>query len=296
VGQVATTAARAQWPEHASAMSVQAYVPRYTAPTFASIVCGVDGSRPGFEAAHQAAILTDEAAALTYVAVSWEQGTGASAVAPLTHDHAHHCLGQARADARALGVEPALLDEHADNPARRLMELADGHDLLVVGTIGHSRPGGIMVGSAATAVAHRSPVPVLVVRQPPDGVEFPKRILVASDGTPLSKAAVEITARLAARHGAIVAIAAVRDGELPFRPGLVEHAAQITVATGGEPVILSEPGPAHRGVVDAARDIGASLVVTGSRGLSGPSALRSVSERIVHSAPCSVLVLRPRPA
>jgi nucleotide-binding universal stress UspA family protein len=45
-------------------------------------------------------------------------------------------------------------------------------------------------------------------------------------------------------------------------------------------------------VAAAARDFNASLVITGSRGLSGASALRSVSERIVHAAPCSVLVLR----
>ena len=277
-------------------MSWPSEVSTHAPPTFASIVCGVDGSRPGFEAARQAAILTDEAAALTYVAVSWEQGTGASAVATLTHDHARHCLQRVRDGARDLGVEPALLDEHADDPARRLMELAAGQDLLVVGTIGQSRAGGIVVGSAATAAVHRSPVPVLVARRPPEGVEFPKRIMVASDGAPMSDAAVELTARLAARHGASVAIVATRDGEVPFQRGLAEHAAQIQAVTGTEPVPLAQPGPPHRGVAAAARDFGASLVVTGSRGLSGASALRSVSERIAHAAPCSVLVLRSRPA
>lgn len=274
-------------------MSSPTDVPAHAVPTFASIVCGVDGSRPGFEAARQAAILTDDAAALMYVAVSWEQGTGGSAVATLTHAHAHHCLERVRDQARDLGVEPALLDEHADDAARRLMELAAGQDLLVVGTIGHSRTAGIVVGSAATAAVHRSPVPVLVARHPPDDIEFPKRILVASDGTPMSDAAVELTGRLAARHGASVAIAAAHDGEVPFRHGLAEHAARIQAATGTEPTVLAEPGPPHRGVAAAARDFGASLVVTGSRGLSGASALRSVSERIVHTAPCSVLVIRP---
>jgi nucleotide-binding universal stress UspA family protein len=274
-------------------MNAPTDVPTHTTPKFASIVCGVDGSRPGFEAARQAAILTDDAAALTYVAVSWEQGTGASAVATLTHDHARNCLRRVRDQARDLGVEPALLDEHSDDPAQRLMELAADQDLLVVGTIGHSRPGGIVVGSAATAAVHRSPVPVLVARRPPEGVEFPKRILVASDGTPMSDAAVELAGRLAVRHGASLAIAAARDGEIPFRRGLAEHAAQIQAATGTEPMVLAEPGPPHRGVAAAARDFNASLVITGSRGLSGATALRSVSERIVHAAPCSVLVLRP---
>ncbi len=189
-----------------------------------------------------------------------------------------------------------MLVEHASDPAERLVELAEGQDLLVVGTSGHSRPAGIVVGSAATAAVHRSPAPVLIARQPPGGGEFPKRILVASDGTPMSDAAVDLTARLAARHGASVAIVGVRDREAPFQPGLAEHAAQIQAATGKEPAVLAQSGPPHRGVTAAARDVGASLVVTGSRGLSGATALLSTSERIAHAAPCSVLVIRPQTA
>ena len=261
-------------------------------PTFASIVCGVDGSRPSHEAARQAALLTDDGAALTYAAISWEQGSGATAVATLSHGHAHECLRQAHLDARELGVRPALVGDHAPDAAERLMELATGQDLLVVGIQGHSRASGIMVGSAASAALHRSPVPVLVARRPPEGIDFPSRIVLASDGTPTSDAAAELTARIARRHGSHVAIVGARDGEAPFRPGLAEHAAQVMAATGTEPVIVDAPGPPHRAVADAARDFDASLVITGSRGLTGLPALRSVSERIAHAAPCSVLVVR----
>jgi nucleotide-binding universal stress UspA family protein len=262
-------------------------------PTFASIVCGVDGSRPSFEAARQAALLTDDGAALAYVAMSWERGVGATAVATLSHEHARDVLRQVLDQARELGVNPGLVDEHSDDPARRLLELAAEQDLLVVGMRGHSRVSGIVLGSAASAAVHRSPVPVLVARRPPEGIDFPSRILLASDGTPMSDAAVEMTARIAARHGAHVAIIGAHDHEAPFRPGLAEHATQIMEATGTEPLILDEPGPPHRAVAKAARHFDASLVVTGSRGLSGVSALRSVSERIAHAAPCSVLVVRP---
>jgi nucleotide-binding universal stress UspA family protein len=261
-------------------------------PAFASIVCGVDGSRPSFEAAHQAALLTDEGAALTYIALSREQGRGATAVATLTHEYAHDRLQRVRDDARELAVEPSLLHEQADDPARRLLALAAGKDLLVLGIAGHSRTSGIIIGSAATAALHRSPVPVLVARRPPDGVGFPERIVLASDGTPMSDGAAELTARLAAHHGASVGIVGARDGELSGRPGLAEHSARIKLATGTEPVFVDEPGPPHRAVAAAARDFGASLVICGSRGLRGISALRSVSERIAHAAPCSVLVVR----
>jgi nucleotide-binding universal stress UspA family protein len=247
--------------------------------TFDSIVCGVDGSEAGFEAARQAAVLADDGAALAYASVQ-------------NGPDAHDSLQVAGDAARALGVKASLLAEDGDDPAARLIELAKGQDLLAVGILGRSRAAGLVIGSAASAVLRRSPVPVLVARRPPDGVDFPARVLVASDGTPMSDAAASLTARLAARHGSAVAIVAARVGEAPFKPGLAEHATQIRQATGSEPAIIEQPGPPHRAVAEAARDFGASLVVTGSRGLEGVSALRSDSERIAHAAPCSVLVVR----
>jgi nucleotide-binding universal stress UspA family protein len=73
------------------------------------------------------------------------------------------------------------------------------------------------------------------------------------------------------------------------------------VALGGKRVALDEIAKQHRGVetspaspvpaLVAAADC-ADLLVVGSRGLHGPRALGSVSERVAHSAPCSVLVVR----
>ncbi len=264
----------------------------HVGPTFASIVCGVDGSRPSLQAARQAAVLTDPGAVLAYVAVSWETGTGATAQATLTHKHAREYLRAARDEARELGVSAELVDEHDDDAGRRLIEFSAKGDLLVVGIHGHSRVSGIMVGSVATAALHRAHTPVLVARRPPEGTEFPDRIVLASDGTPLCDAAAELTARIAARHGSHVGIIGARDHDAPFRPGLAEHAARILAATGTEPVILDAPGAPHHAVAAVADDFDASLIVTGSRGLAGVSAIRSVSERIAHAAPCSVLVVR----
>jgi nucleotide-binding universal stress UspA family protein len=265
----------------------------HAAPRFASIICGVDGSGPSREAARQAALLAGDAS-LTFVAVSWEQGIGTSAAVTLSRGGAQSCLHRVRADTAGLGVGSVIVEEQSPDPAGRLMALAAGHDLLVVGIHGHSRAGGIITGSTASAVLHRSPVPVLVARRPPDDVAFPSRILLASDGTPLSDSAARLTARLAARHHASVAIIGARDHDAPFKPGLVEHATQIREATGADPVFVIEAGPPHRAVAAAAREFGAALVVTGSRGMTGVAALQSVSERTAHAVPCSVLVMRPR--
>jgi len=261
-------------------------------PTFASIVCGVDGSRPSLEAARQAAVLTDPGAVLAYVAVSSERGVDATAQAALTHEHAREYLRAARDQAQELGVTAELVDEHSDDAGSSLLAFAAKQDLLVVGIHGRSRVGGILIGSVATAALHRAHIPVLVARRPPEGVEFPARIVVASDGTPMSDAAVEMAARIAARHGSDVGIIGARHGSAPFRPGLAEHAAQVFAATGTEPVILDTPGTPLYAVTAAARDFEASLVVTGSRVLSGVASLGSVSERVAHAAPCSVLVVR----
>ena len=56
-------------------------------------------------------------------------------------------------------------------------------------------------------------------------------------------------------------------------------------------VKLGQPGPV---VVDAARDWDADMIIVGShgRGFWGRLALGSVSDEVVHHAPCSVLVVR----
>jgi len=58
-------------------------------------------------------------------------------------------------------------------------------------------------------------------------------------------------------------------------------------------VIVDARGKPHVAITRAAEELGVSLVVTGSRGRTGVAALRSVSECVGESAPCSVLVVRP---
>jgi nucleotide-binding universal stress UspA family protein len=59
-------------------------------------------------------------------------------------------------------------------------------------------------------------------------------------------------------------------------------------------VEMGQPG---RIIVEAARDLRADLVIVGShgRGFWGRLALGSVSDSVVHNAPCSVLVVRTHP-
>ena len=55
-------------------------------------------------------------------------------------------------------------------------------------------------------------------------------------------------------------------------------------------------GPPHREIIDAARELNADLIVIGTHGYSGLQHVMvgSVTERVVRSAPCPVLVVREK--
>jgi nucleotide-binding universal stress UspA family protein len=258
---------------------------------FPSVLCGIDGSRASVEAVRQAAELAP-AGRFRLLAVTWEQGVGANAVAVLSRWRADEALTRADRDLRALGIEPAIEVVEDPDATARLLRAAAEHDLLVVGAHARSRAGGIMVGSTASAALHRATRPVLVARPSPHGSQLLDRVLVAVDGSESSFAATRIAAALAKRPGVSVSLLAPVTGDAKRRHVIAACAAEIRVATGIEPVILDEAGRPHNAVVRAAREERATLVVLGSRQLEGAAALRSVSERVGHEAPCSVLVVR----
>jgi nucleotide-binding universal stress UspA family protein len=261
-------------------------------PVFPSVLCGVDGSRASLEAVRQAATLAP-AGRMHLLAVTWEQGVGANAVAVLSRWRAEEALGRAQRDLHELGIAPSVeLVEDLDATGRLLRE-AMAHDLLALGTHGHSRAGGIMTGSTASAALHRATIPVLIARPLPQPCHLLDRVLLAVDGTEPSFAAARTTAALVKRHAAaVVTLVAPTTQDRSRRHVTAACAGEILEATGIEPVVLDEAGPSHRAIVRAATEEAATLVVLGSRRLAGAAALRSVSERVAHAAPCSVLVVR----
>jgi len=263
---------------------------------FGSILCGVDGSRQSFEAARQAAVLAADGAALRLLAVTWEAGVGPTATAVLSRRRAAEALERARVTARDLGVVARTEVVSAADAGTRLLAAANGHDLLVLGVSERSRAGGILLGRTAALALHRATVPVLVARRPPAD-PFPESILLATDGSPASRRAVELATALARRHDARLAVVAPAGPDPMRRHEPARQAAELCAEIGSEPAeIGSLSGKPHTAIAEAAEELGASLVVTGSRGLTGIAALRSVSERVGEYARCSVLVVRPTAA
>ena len=75
---------------------------------------------------------------------------------------------------------------------------------------------------------------------------------------------------------------------------ILSRTAEVFAGFGGRVTTRLEYGPPGKQLVDIAADEGYSLVVMGRRGLSGPAGLLlgSVSNHVVHYAPCPVLIVK----
>jgi nucleotide-binding universal stress UspA family protein len=255
-------------------------VPSRAAP-FATITCGVDGTRAAFEAARQAALLAHGGARLRYLAVAWETGTLAPRMVTLARHRAEETLERVRELAHDAGVTPECAIVEGPHAGRKLLEEAGEDALVVVGASGRSHAGGLVLGHAASDLLHHARTSVLITRAAPVHA-FPAGILVAADDPTRARAAGEVAAALARRHAATATVLVGADGERA-RHAAAEASAAIAVAIGVEPVVVEGQGRFHKAAAHVASELGTSLIVT-----SGEHAAK-----IAETARCSVLVLRP---
>ncbi len=257
---------------------------------FTRILAGIDGSQQSLEAARQGALLQDPDGQLTLFA-AWEiapvlGGTGSRYPYYLDEDLQRAAAEKSLAAARdyIASYTAATGKLSRGTPVAQLLEEIerDEHTLVAVGSSGTGRLLGIVEGSVATAIIHRSPCSVLVARPTKNG--FPRRILVGVDGSVESAAAYAAARYLAERFDADLHALVAWGGK-----GVNERL--VAAITEGEHDDDHEPpAEALRHAADRA-----DLVVVGSRGLHGLSALGSVSERVAHTAACSALVVREPP-
>jgi nucleotide-binding universal stress UspA family protein len=265
-----------------------------TPAPFSDILCAVDGSRGATEAVRQAIALCGPDTALDFLAVTYAIGVGLTSVAELSEQRARAGLEEAARLAKQAGVH-ASTELRSGTPASDLL-LAEAvkHDLLVLGCHGGSRVGGVMLGSTVTQVAHRTEQALLVARRSADGGDLPKRVLLATDGSSGSWAAARVATPIAQAQGAQLRVVYVPEGTHPERyREVLKQIAMIEKATGAAPAVIDTPGHAAERIIEAARTGQSSLIAIGQRGVKGIKALGSVSERVVHRAPCSVMVVPP---
>ena len=260
---------------------------------FARIVCGASGTRSSRIAVEQALEIAGDDGVVRFLAISDVRGTGPNLMAGTGTARAERALADARQAARDAGVAASTeLCHHAD-PRRVLVETARASDLLVLGGHVHSRGEGLFLGSAAVYALHAATVPVLVARPVPAGRRLAQRVMVAAAGAEGDRHAAQVAAALAVRGGGSLTFLHV---DFPHGPDvhrhLAEAAADAIAITGTEPLVVSVKGHGPDALVAVADELEATLLVLGSRSLTGLRALASVSERVGARARCPVLVMR----
>ena len=186
--------------------------------------------------------------------------------------------------------------------------------LIVLGSRGRGRIRRALMGSVSDSVVRHAHCPVMVVRWKP--VVFPAKILLATDGSEEAALAAQSAADLAARtaselHVTYVGkalqggfVAGVDVGPVPpgYQEALDKEAKELLQAQlermreAGASVTEAHlmSGRADEEIILLAEQVGADLVVVGSRGLGGVrrALMGSVSDSVVRHAHCPVLVVR----
>ena len=249
---------------------------------FDRIVCGVDNSPEGLEAARQAERLRSPDGLLRVAAVT-DVDTAVHAGFAMGH-----ALEQLDATARAAlhqaitTVRPGSSHLLAGETVTCLLDAIERYDatLVAVGPHGHSRALGVLLGGVSTSLVHRAPCSVLLARRPRFGA-FPSSILVGVDGSDHSLAAARVAEEIAERFGSELLLVAATGGAAVD----LDRVQALTAD------VVTDPGRPVEALTELSRE--ADLHVLGSRGLHGLAALGSVSARVAHRAACSVLVVRP---
>lgn len=261
---------------------------------FTDILCAVDGTRASFTAVRQAVSIAGPNGSLTLLAVSATAGAGAYRTAAIDPARIKRVLDIATHLAREGGVRCNRIIDPDGPPSRVIVQRAAGHDLLAMGAPTTSWLGGLFVGGVVVSAMRSFTTPLLLARPAPEEQPFGRRTLVASDAGEDSDGIVGMAAALARQHDGGVMLVHALGPESKARPHRVSSQIRMLEAELQDACESHiEPGPAHEVILEIARSAQASLIVMGSRRLGGLKALGSVSERVVHEAPCSVLVVPP---
>jgi nucleotide-binding universal stress UspA family protein len=226
---------------------------------------------------------------------------------------------QDRMPAQAGGPAAILAVERSDEPADVITRYARLHgiELIVMGTHGRGRMAHLLLGSVAEKVARTAPCPVLTMREaaPAPGADG-LRILVPTDFSPCSDAALGYAKRMAARlRGSIRLLHVIEHsaiGPSPASEMFIPEPPQMRQ----ERVANAESQLSRRVLADSrsrvkittdvlfgatgatiaayAEDNGFDLLIMGTRGRTGLAhlLLGSVAESVIRTAPCPVLTVK----
>lgn len=256
------------------------------------VVVGIDG-RPDCEnairwgATEAAARGAELHLVHAFVWAEFRVPLGASDVAPGLRAQADRIVAESVELARKFEPGVAVTGTRVDGfPAPVLLAESRTADLIVIGSRVTGRLLGLVVSSAGIELSAHAHCPVVVVR-PGDDALVGSRVVIGYDGSPAAYAAVEFGLGYARRHDLpariVTVLAETDDDDHDVLSGIRPHAheAEIVEVTGHPSELLLE------------WSADAQLLVVGSRGHGGFTGLLlgSVSQTMLHQAPCPVAVI-----
>ncbi|MEJ2183110.1 MAG: universal stress protein [Nitrospirota bacterium] len=277
------------------------------------VLVAFDGSRSSRNALKQAIVLARAEKSWVKVATvmpSYEgdlELVGVSNIGDVLRGPAERLIGEAQALADAEEY-PILTNVQRGEPYERILDVAkeENCDLIVMGRRGMHRIERMLMGSVTARVVAHAPVDVLAI--PRDAALGWQRILVATDGSLHSQAALEHAVDFGLSHGSALTVlsAAVMNDELHAQaPDLAEKliekarsAAEAASRKAGEAGLRAEAlvkeGDAHQCIIEAAGEKKADVIFMGSHGRSGVKKLLmgSVTEKVIGLSGIPVLVTR----
>jgi nucleotide-binding universal stress UspA family protein len=282
---------------------------------FTKVIVGRDGLAGGDDALALARALAPGAELVLATAYAYDPRPGRGALlgyGNALRDVAEQALRSVRAAAALPAARIVALPD--TSPSRALHRLAaDEHaDLLVVGSAHHGTVGRLLLGDVARATLHGAPCPVAVAPRGCSGGPI-ATIGVACNDAPEARLAATVAADLGAALGARVLLRDVVESNLwatfGGHPVAIDLDELLDDARERARRALQETCATLPGEVEAAVVVGSTageldalaaevdLLVCGSRGWGAVRrvVLGSTTDRLIHHAPCPVLVV-PRSA
>lgn len=198
------------------------------------------------------------------------------------------------------GEDAGTTIRDATDPATAIIEAASElkSDIIVLGRRGKRGLARMMVGDATAKVVGQAECPVLVV--PRAAHLWEKHILLATDGSEYSDAAIDAAGRVARQARLPVkVVSVVTSSHSEERRQEAKRAVAVALerlkGLGVEAECQVEEGRPDDAIIKAAEAAGADLIIIGSHGRAGlrKILLGSVAERVIGHAPCSVLIIKP---
>ncbi|MGO9175844.1 MAG: universal stress protein [Desulfobaccales bacterium] len=266
------------------------------------LIC-TDGSEGGQHAMTQALALGRACAGKVYVLQVVKIIPELEAVAPdlrvCLEEEIERQKAAAAAAAARQGVEMEYRILHSISPFADIVAEAEklNPQLIIIGRYGRTGLTRLFMGSIAARVIGLSPINVLVIPRE-DSLAF-QRLLIASDGSSYSDAALMEATAMAARAGSeLLGVAVAREeGEISETREILQR---MLTAANREGVSFQGISPqglaADEGIIQVALENRVDLIIMGSHGRTGFKRLfmGSVTERVIGHTPCPVLVVKKK--